>query len=254
MKVLLINPPGTDTRQIWPPLGLLSVSAMLRRLGHSTRIMDMLALKSSGADLEEQIRDFGPDLVGTGYTTPQSEMASEVVKTVKKFGRRIIIGGPHPTALPEASLRETGADAAYLWEIEHTIGQSIEQVAAGDLSPQMAGVAYLRDGACVTGPAGTPLIDLDELPFLDYSEIPFEIYSTRQQTIRFPRQRPMATMVSSRGCPHRCSFCMNFMGKRWRSKSAGRFLEEIDILVKNFNVRELQAYHPFSQRRTRRQG
>jgi radical SAM superfamily enzyme YgiQ (UPF0313 family) len=117
----------------------------------------------------------------------------------------------------------------------------------------MAGVAWLDSGKLVQGPPGNAVMDLDSLPVLDYGEIPFSIYANKQQTIRFPRQRPMATLVTSRGCPHRCSFCMNFMGRKWRAKSAGRVLAEIEALVRRHGIREcwiLDDNFTFDKKRT----
>jgi radical SAM superfamily enzyme YgiQ (UPF0313 family) len=199
----------------------------------------MLALQAGRADLEAEIKDFNPDIVGTGYTTPQNRFAVEIIRTAKKLGKIAVIGGPHPTALPREALMETGADAAYLYEVEHTLLESLEAVLQGKLSPALEGVAYLEDGKLIKGPPGIPIEDLNNLPRLDYGDIPFRVYSTKQQTIRFPRQRPMATFITSRGCPHKCSFCMNFMGRRWRYKSAQHVLSEIEDLVNRFGVREL---------------
>lgn len=239
MKVLLVNPRATDTRQIWPPLGLLHVSAILRQTGHTVKILDMLALKSTEDDLGACMKEFGPDVVGTGYATIQSHFAQKIIEVARQQGRKTIIGGPHPTALPKRALQETGADAAYLWEVEHTIASTLKDVVSGDVNGELPGIAYLRDGELVMGRSPKPIVKLDELPELDYSEIPIGVYARHQQTVRFPRQKPMMTIVTSRGCPWNCTFCMNFMGRQWRYKSADRVLGEIDSLVKDFGIREI---------------
>ena len=77
------------------------------------------------------------------------------------------------------------------------------------------------------------LADLDVLPMPAWDLVPVERY-----LYRFGKSQRKLVLVTSRGCLFRCSFCyvIDFHNRKYRGRSAGRILEEVDYLQKNFGI------------------
>lgn len=105
MKVLLIYPKS----KIWNmptqmPLGLGYLASTLEKDGHEVKIFDMMVEEIV---LEDVIKNFKPELVGISVNTPLIKSAWEVAEKIKNISNSyIVLGGPHPTALPEESLKK----------------------------------------------------------------------------------------------------------------------------------------------------
>lgn len=87
--------------------------------------------------------------------------------------------------------------------------------------------------------AARPYIeDLDSLPFPAYDLIP-DLGACHPPPFNY-RRRPVANVITSRGCPNQCTFCANAtFGRRLRMRSAESVVEEIEMLIRLFHVREI---------------
>ena len=139
MKVLLVNPEFPDTywsfrhalpfegkRCAFPPLGLLTVSALLPA-SWERRLVDLNIEKLRTSDIE------WADMVMATAMLVQEDSLRDVVRRAKARGKRVVIGGPYITTtihdLPEA-------DHIFLGEAETTLPQFIEDLARGKRSYQ----------------------------------------------------------------------------------------------------------------------
>ena len=131
MRVLLINPPytaeeryGKDLGKFGPlnePLGLAYLAANLEKDGHDVSILDSPALELTKEGICEYIEKNDFDLIGVTMLTPMYHRSIEVVQAVKTLfpDIKIVVGGPHPTILPEETLNENSEiDFAVLGEGE----------------------------------------------------------------------------------------------------------------------------------------
>ena len=134
MKVLLINPEFPDTywsfrhalpfegkRCAFPPLGLMTVSALLPETWER-RMVDLNVRKLKTADIE------WADMVFATAMLVQKDSLKEVVKRAKALGKRVVIGGPYITTtiedLPEA-------DHIFLGEAETTLPEFVHDLECG---------------------------------------------------------------------------------------------------------------------------
>src|SRR3989344_4120187 len=121
MKILLIFPPysmkerynnnvGEDIGGHLPPLGLCYIAAVLEEAGHEVRIMDCPTYKQTQEDVVKEVVDWKPEIVGLAAVTILIDRAVEITKAIKAVAPKtlIVIGGPHPTQMPEDTLRDTG--------------------------------------------------------------------------------------------------------------------------------------------------
>ena len=135
MNVLLVNPEFPETywsfrhalpfegkRCVFPPLGLLTVSALLPK-SWNRRLVDLNIEKLRTADIE-----WADMIMATGMLV-QKDSLREVVKRAKALGKRVVLGGPYVTSTRE---QLPPADHLFRGEAETTLPQFVEDLARGE--------------------------------------------------------------------------------------------------------------------------
>ncbi|NLT41471.1 MAG: radical SAM protein [Anaerolineae bacterium] len=244
MRVLLVAPLvhlPIETRTS-PPLGLAYLAAVSERRGDEVRLYDGNVEKRNLADI---VREFDPAIVGISANTIQIKSAwrdASVVRDVSDAA--VVLGGPHPSVLPEESLAQPGVDFVVRGEGEDTWidlcgaleGRPREQWA--EVAANVLGITY-RDGDQVrhTRPR-PPIKDLDGLPFPAYHHFQMERYTNLQPTIDAPRV-PSYPILTSRGCPYHCSYCCQTGPRLWRPRSPESVVAEWSWLVRDRGAKEI---------------
>ena len=234
-RVLLVKPSGFGFhRDLIPPVGLLYLAAVLRqRGGHDVRILDTRLARDAEAALDRALLDFKPDLVGFSAISAERRSLARQAALVRTRmpSTPIIVGGPHPTALPRMTLRDAGADAVVVGEGEVVVVPLVEMLLQRQDPSALPGVVTAATsfvpGAVRFPPA--PLPDLDALPLPAWDLIDLAEYHRRDSGSSLSPWR-YAVMISSRGCPWTCSFCHNVHGKRFRPRSLASIAAEIQLL------------------------
>ena len=262
MRVALINPKfrlPIDTRTS-PHLGLAYLAAVSQERGDEVRIFD--------ADVEHQplrdfVSEFRPDLVGITANTPQVKQAWRTAAVIKEIADvPVILGGPHVSVESEnldfESLQQPQVDLIVRGEGESTWIEISERLeawkrdqednstarlfdAGRDLWADVLGISYrTSDGALHRHASRPPIADLDSLPWPAYDLFKMERYTSLQPaTDRVDGARSFSVMTS-RGCPYRCSFCsQSIMPVKWRPRSAENVLEEWRHLVRDRGAQEI---------------
>jgi len=249
MKVLLINPPygaeeryGKDLGRFGPlnePLGLAYIAATLERAGHQVSILDAPALGIGSEDIPERIRGHGFGVVGIAMLTPMYARSVEVVRTVKEAFPEmpIVVGGAHPTILPKETLTENPEiDFCVRGEGEGVMLNLVNGLEKGESTTEIPGIAYRAGSEIHMNPPPPPVADLDDLPMPARHLLPMHAYHmTRSRT----KSNHAYTVSVARGCPFDCAFCCRIFGRKVRHHSAGRILEEIEILVEHYGAKEI---------------
>ena len=107
MKVLLARPPRRDLRDAGlpvPPLGLAYIASALREAGHEVDLVDAYALGWSWSAFEQALASNKPDVLGLSAMTPVADVAARAAKLARPHVGRIVLGGPHPTAVEHGKL------------------------------------------------------------------------------------------------------------------------------------------------------
>lgn len=228
-RILLINPPSPE--QLGSPLlGLQYVAASLLERGCEVRVIDAAA-RYFDHDLEWVVKEaeaFAPHLVGFSLFTRWVWHAYRLVDRLRGRFPMLVAGGAHATVRPEETLC-MGFDVAVMGEAEETILRLVDVLEGRDTLESVAGIRYRTPhGQIKSGPEGGFIRDLDSLPFPQISQHLFDQrwYDPSGQEV-IP-----GGILTSRGCPARCTFCANYVtGRSFRYRSA----ENI--------VTELNAYH-----------
>jgi radical SAM superfamily enzyme YgiQ (UPF0313 family) len=246
MNVLLINPPHVlSTKNAWydimsvmPPLGLAWIASVLERDGHRVKILDANALRLVPQQVPPWVREQGPfELVGITATTPLITSALTIARLLKTQcpDTPIVLGGVHPTVLPEGVLRESAVDFVVRGEGENTV----RELAAGRPREEIAGISYRQQGATVHNPDRPLIADLDELPLPAYHLLPMAKY---RPAAGAAKRTPATSVLATRGCPGRCSFCYRIFGPRLRVRSGRQVAAEVQFLQERYGIKEVCFY------------
>ena len=212
---------------------------MLRDAGYPTRVFDLSARKLSPAKLGAAIRDERPLAVGfyANCLTPRWTAAYIQGALRASPDVPVVVGGPG--GVEHQRWLDLGAAAVHQGEGEDVI-VPIMRFLQGEKSPEgIPGLAYRSpDGQVKVNPVGPVIEDLDRVPLPDWDAVRVTDYHDRAFLLA---RRPYFTAMTSRGCPYRCDFC--FQGAHsshtYRSRSVGRVLEELEILVGRYGVRHV---------------
>ncbi len=238
MHIILLNPPARHKGSesfIVPPLGLGYIAASLRQAGYRVAIKDALAEQMSWADLDHFLKSERPDILGLNTMTPVIDTTFAAIRMARSYVSTIIVGGPHVSVRKQDIFQQCPEiDFGVVGEGEQTIVELVQNLEAGKSPNSVPGV-ICRDSL---GPPRALITDLDTLPFPARDLLPLDKYH-----YHFSKNKRVTTLFTSRGCPFHCIFCdKSVFGSRWRARSAGNVLLEVDEIVNNFKTRSLIIY------------
>ena len=221
-------------------LGLAYMAAVLERRGHSVTVHDFnLELDHLFPD-----RARNADLVGIYTITAAFKAATAIAERIKtrlNSSCTIVLGGPHPTSRPGDALACPSVDYAAIGEGENLICDLADNLGNTNVCQSLRGLAY-RGGLGTTisnGKADIPQ-DLDALPFPAYHLFPTRKFNPTRPTWFSASKMKCGSMMTSRGCPFRCTFCTSAadqpFGKKFRAMSPERVVDEMEWLVREWGV------------------
>ncbi|MHC4872335.1 MAG: B12-binding domain-containing radical SAM protein [Planctomycetota bacterium] len=246
MKILLINPPWirsdssvwSGVASIMPPLGLAWIAAVLEQEKHEVEILDTHALRMDHDKIREELQSRGKyDIYGITATTALIRSALQISKNIKQlFSDTItVLGGVHPTVLPEEVIKDSNVDIVVRGEGEHTL----LEIADGKPLTEITGITY-RDGEeIIHTPERELIADLNDLPLPAYHLLPMDKYHPAAGAAK---NLPATSMLATRGCPGRCTFCYRIFGPRLRVRKGERIAEELKLLYDKYGIREICFY------------
>lgn len=249
MKILLVYPPislweryssgigHSGGHQI--PLGVYYLAAYVRQAGHDACVVDGEAQGMTVAAVAEKALEYGPDIVGISSTTVAFHRALETAGEIKDRipDIPVVIGGPHVTAVREDVLYHPEFDFAVYGEGEETLKELLDTLTDGCFS-SVKGLIYRDKGVPIINAARPFIADMDKIPFPAYDLIAdFKIYNPPPSNYK---RLPVANVITSRGCPNRCTFCgHSAFGHTLRQRSPENIAAEIELLYNQYNVREI---------------
>ncbi|MGB9854015.1 MAG: B12-binding domain-containing radical SAM protein [Candidatus Bathyarchaeales archaeon] len=245
-KILLVNPnvPASSPwglSKMLPPLGLAYVAAALEKAGFEVEVFDNYAFKKDVSYLKSLVEKHQPEMVGIGCNSVTYRQCVEMAKVAKETDHscKVVVGGPHPSYMPETMLQHPEIDYAVLGEGERAITELAVLAAEKNLDSKaihkVAGIAYRHDGKIVRN-APKFIENLDEVPYPARKLLPMHLYDRK---FDFLGVDPVDTMNVVRGCPYKCAFCENrrLWGDTCRLFSPSRVADEVEHLINNFNTK-----------------
>ena len=261
--IVLINPGnrrqvfqdlGDDVAGIEPPFLVALMASYLRSIGYSAAIIDANAENIAPNEVAERVADRRPLLAAVivygsqpSASTQNMTNAGLICSAIRLVSdTRIALGGLHPSALPERTLTEEEADFVIAGEgfvaLDHLL--RVLQGRNNDVST-IPGLWY-RDGNTIKHTPPPPLIsDLDSLPMAAWDLLPMHLYRAHNWHCfdNIEQRSPYGAIYTSLGCPYNCVFCCinaPFGKPGIRFRSPQRVVEEIDLLVTTYGIRNLK--------------
>ena len=244
VKIALINPPllpGVARHITGIPIGLGYLAAYAEKYGYEVKVIDCLPLDMDFSQLKQEVASFGPHIVGITSMTATFPSAIQATHVLKEYCPEIltVMGGPHATFMDTATLMENAdVDVVVRKEGEETLLELANCVAKEKEFDQVAGITFRQNGHVVRTPDRPFIQNLDDLPYPAYHLFPLEKY----QTGRFFFKKRILPIMTSRGCPFDCSFCLasKMVGKSFRVRSPKNVVDELEWLK---NEHHAQAFN-----------
>jgi radical SAM superfamily enzyme YgiQ (UPF0313 family) len=175
-------------------------------------------------EIEAEIAESRPDVVGiSSLFTPYYREVLEVAARVKKrLNVPVIVGGSHASAVPETLLSSPNIDYVIRGEGEKAFVEFLRYLKGQKRIEEVPNLAYRKDNDLAFNPFDDNF-PIDELPFPDLSDLSPATYALAG--------KPMTFMITSRSCPHKCSFCSvhTTFSHNYRRRSLESVLEEIEL-------------------------
>ncbi len=235
MKFSFINPspPSQSMYMVptaWPPLGILYCAGTLKEGGIEVSLLDQPAKGFSLDQTVKWVKKEDPDIIGFSVLLSVAKEAPKIAERVKQENPNItvVFGSHHATFNAERILKKYPfVDIVVRGEGEHTsleISRALEKHQNLD---EIKGITFRKNGRIVSTHDRPLNKDVDSLPFpdRDLAKVQYDsaIFGAKINTKKF------TTILSSRGCPFRCSFCgiRKFARRAWRPRSVENVMEEL---------------------------
>jgi len=265
LDVLFVNP--SNQKQIYgklgaslaacePPVWTALLAAYIRQQGYSVAIMDAEAESWSPEHTADTIVEYNPRLVGisaiganpSASSTPKMQTISRLLNNLnsKSSNVRTFLYGIHPSALPERTLREDPVDFVCRGECFHTVPKLVDALKSNDEKYEIEGLCYKRGDQIISNGWGKLIEDIDELPFAAWDLLPMQLYRAHNWHCfqNLDKRQTYAVIYTSLGCPYKCTYCnisALYNGKPGiRFRSLQKVAEEIDLLVRQYNVKNIK--------------
>ncbi|MEL6342556.1 MAG: radical SAM protein [Myxococcota bacterium] len=228
--------PSYASEEISPPLALIAVSSPLRAAGYDVRIVDSALEK----DFLEQTLDALDGALCLGVSLITGPMIQDTVTLCQAVRARyptmpIILGGWHPSILPEQTLAADFVDVVVLKQGELALKQIVDRIAAQQPLDDVPGILTKRDGEIVHGPP-RPYTPIAQMPSRvpGYEGIDYDRYA-EATGLRW------VMYTTSHGCPYNCAYCSNasVYGRKLDELPVEQVLDEITWLVRRYDIRLL---------------
>lgn len=235
-------------------LAIEYLSSVLKQAGHDTELI----FDPGSGDIEYKFRTlerlfdvtekmiakaklYKPDLIAFSCLTNLYPWVSKMVEVIKNhMNVPVIVGGLHPTILPEFVIKNPNIDMICIGEGEEALLELLRSIQSGKTDYSIKNIWFKKDGAIIRNPIRPLIQDLDSLPFPD-KEI-FRKYGCFSNRLY---------VMTGRGCPYQCTYCFNSYYRKLlstdglsyvRRRSVENVIDELIFFKSKYNLKEIFFY------------
>lgn len=226
--------PSFASSEATAPLGVLAVATPLIRAGYQIVLVDSTITPDYKKRVLEEVRDavcLGISLV----TGPMIRETVEIARAVKEWKPDfpVILGGWHPSLLPDQTLQAECVDYIVRGQGEEALLELVKHLETRSAPDLIPGIGFKRDGKLILTPE-RPLKPLVDMPPKAYHIADFDAYE------RGCGKR-WAMYTSSLACPFNCAYCTNagVYGRKWNALSPEQFVDETVDLTRRYRLEML---------------
>lgn len=260
MKIAICNVPLRDkeSKTTYPPLGALAVMQALRSAGHDVSFYDINCFRPDDKELKNYFVNNGFDIVGISATVSTSyQFVKKLALMIKGISKdTVIMAGGSITASSEIILKFTRVDYCIIGEGERVVVNLLKYIELNRAKRNyeglkgVKGLCFLDEDGSVAFTGHEQQIPADEIEDPDFeiirkfsnldnyiiSPLFYEQFKYDERTFQPRREhKKLATVVTSRGCVNRCTFCHRWQ-KGIRILEVDRIIEYIKKLRQDYNV------------------
>lgn len=209
------------------PLGIAYLQSVLEKAGHTVQMLFLnhVPYEDCLRRIIATIDRFKPQFLCLSMITDSRVSSFRVIAYVHAHypDIKIVLGGVHVTTMHEQIARRFPYCILALGEAENTLVELIQAwETQADLS-EIAGLAFCENGQVIRTPERALIEDLDSLPFPKHAAF-------------FHEERRSAQLLTSRGCPFNCTFCVmdSFSKRKVRYRSPQNVVDEIEFVLGEF--------------------
>ena len=213
MKICLINPPSPFliSQKDFTPLGILYIASVLRGNNFEVEVLDLANKENK---LKSVLNSAEADIYGISSTTPQYPYAKKIMKILKVKNVPIVIGGAHPSSVPDKCLAD-GFDHVVVGEGEQAMLNTVQKYRDRESVKKIILCPYIKEIDTIPRPAR----DLINLKSYGYNV----------------NGHLAISLITSRGCPYNCTFCSKDVWQRTvRFHSPEYVVDELNEIINDF--------------------
>jgi radical SAM superfamily enzyme YgiQ (UPF0313 family) len=250
MKILTLNPPFlpkfsreqrspavTKSGTLYYPMWLAYATGVLEQEGFDVKLVDAPAQGKGMEQLIAFVEYFRPQMAVLDTSTPSIYNDVKVAAKIKEIlpDCTTVLVGPHVSALPEETLRlDSAVGVVARGEYDYTVRDLARAVEKGGDFEHVLGITFRRNGHIFHTEDRPNIDNLDAIPLVT------KVYQ-RHLNVRdyfyAICQYPEVTIITGRGCPHRCTYCVypqTFQGRQYRARSPENVVEEFQYIAETF--------------------
>jgi radical SAM superfamily enzyme YgiQ (UPF0313 family) len=226
--------PAFSSKEATAPLGILAVATPLLRAGYQVRLID----STITPNFEQRVLAELEDALCLAVSLVTGPMIRETVQMARKSKALypdlpIILGGWHPSLLPDQTLAAEFVDIVVQGQGEDAMLEIAQRLSGGASMKGIEGVGYKENGKLVFNPP-RKLKSIRDLPPKAYHIADFDAYER-------VCGRRWGMYTSSLACPYDCSYCTNagVYGRKWSALEPEQVAEETTDLAQRYNLQLL---------------
>lgn len=251
MKVALVNPPAESTitrrwrcaveqgHYLYHPIELAYIAGTLKQIRSAyVTIIDCVAECLDAEGLQRKLSEFSPELVifMSGFENLEDDV-EVMIKAKKALKFDLVMFGYYSTMFSKEIMEKyPELDFLVRGEPEITLRKMYRKIKKGDKDfSRVFGVTFRKNGKIKITKDREPVSDVDEIPMPAWDLVKFNLYYEA-----FPDPAPFGTILTSRGCPFNCTYCIKSYGNKLRQRSVDNVMQEIDFLVRKQKIKSLR--------------
>lgn len=253
MKILFVNPPYANFEGIkesgghMMPLNLAYLASYLRsKMECEIKILDAEVLGLSYDQIKAAIIKEKPGIIAFTCPTPCMNHVFKIAEMVKQEINQkclVVVGGIHPTALPQETMQDENIDFAVLGEGEITFYELVKALSSGETDfSNINGLAYKKDGQIIFNPRRILIENLDDIPFPARDLFDLSIYY--QAPTKQVSNDPAGPILTTRGCAFNCTHCISqkVWGRSPRFRSTANVIAEIEECINKYGIKQFNIF------------
>lgn len=220
-----------------PPIILAYVAGILEAAGHEVILIDARVLKLSKRDVLLQLENFNPDILCFRLDTYNFHDTLEWAGYLKRALRiPVVAGGINFTFYPRESFSHPEIDYCIIGDAIDSLPRLCRALENGDKFDNIEGIGYKSKGKAYFTPPAEKVVPFDNYPFPARHLLPNEKYHSF-----ISQKKNFTIMVTSRGCPYKCTFC-TISRLPYQERTAGNVVDEIEECYHKYNIREIDIF------------